>query len=497
MWLWRIWKRLLKIAPMEPNNVSSRPLRWPAGSETIRAAVLDAAGDAAVYLVGGVVRDAWLGRSGQDWDIATSGAARRVARRVARTLKGSYYSLDEARDVGRVLLGAGEERVVIDIAALRGAKRDDLESRLRADLAERDFTINAMAVDWRGDESRLLDPLSGARDLEKRQLRLCCEDSLQADPLRALRGARLAAMFQLMMTGETARAIRRAAPQLERVSPERVREEWHKLLRLPNAIVALRVAERLGLLDRLLPWLTAWRDEKAAGGRTGWDLRLDMLEGLQAIHRVIDAGRDVDATANFVLGMLAVQLGGIRARLQASLAAETGGNAALRALAVLLSGLKAAELREWGQRWRYSGAEIQWLRRLSQDGGDYPGCLRAGTHPDLCAHRFWRAFGAAGIEGILLDWAQALARLPQDFDQDSWLFLLDERHKLLTIYFDEYERVVAPPPLVSGDILMAELGLAPGPKVGALLDALREAQVLGEIQDVADALELAREFSDN
>ena len=486
---------MLKIELMEPNNATLRPLRWPAGSETIRSAVLEAAGDAAVYLVGGVVRDAWLGRPGQDWDIATNGAARRMARRVAKILDGAYYPLDEARDVGRVLLAEGEERVIIDIAALRGVKEDDPKGRLHEDLNERDYTINAMAVDWHGDDQLLIDPLGGAHDLATRQLRLCREDSLHRDPLRALRGARLAAMFQLHMTGETARAIRRSAPQLEQVSPERVREEWHKLLSLPSTVAALRAAERLGLLDRILPWLEAWRNEKADGGRTGWDQRLDVLECLQSIHRVIDAGRNVDATANFALGMLAVQLGGIRARMQRALAEESGADAALRALAVFLSGLKVTELRAWGKRWRYSGDEIQWLRRLTQETDNYLECLQTGTNPDLCAHRFWRAYGAAGVERILLDLAVALASPTREFDQDTWLFLLDERRKLLTTFFEDYERVVAPTPLVDGHLLMAELGLSPGPKVGALLDELREAQVVGTIQDVSDALELARKLS--
>ena len=341
----------------------------------------------------------------------------------------------KGRDVGRVLLGEGTERVIIDIAALRGAKEREPKDRLLEDLEERDYTINAMAVDWRGDDQRLIDPLGGAHDLAMRQLRLCRGDSLPADPLRALRGVRLAAMFQLQMTGETAHAIRRAATQLERVSPERVREEWHKLLRLPNVVAALRAAERLGLLEWLLPWLAAWRDEKAAGERTGWDQRLDVLECLQAIHRVIDAGRNVDATANFAQGMLAVQLGGIRARLQRALAEESGGDAALRSMAVFLSGVKATELRAWGKRWRYSGDEIQWLRRLNQETDGYLECLQAGTNQDLCAHRFWRAYGAAGIERILLDLAVALAIPSRDFDQDAWLYLLDEQRKLLTTYF--------------------------------------------------------------
>lgn len=472
-----------------------RPLRWPMANEAIRAAVLEAAGGAAVYLVGGVVRDAWLGRTGQDWDLVTSGAARRMARRVADILDGAYHPLDDARDVGRVLLGKGSARQIIDIAALRGELGNCPLARLHDDLHDRDFTVNAMAVDWRGNDQVLIDPLGGAGDLASRRLILCKPDGLHADPLRALRGVRLAAQFELRMVMETSHAIRQAALQLDQVAPERVREEWQKLLTLPNAAAGLRAAEQLGLLAELLPWLSGWLGEAEDGGRSSWDVRLDVLGRLQAIHQVINAGRSDDATASFALGMLALQLGGLRAKLQAALAEETGGTTARRALAVLLSDLPAVEVREWGTRWRYSGEEIQWLQRVTARAPCYTDCLRAGTAWELCAHRFWRARGAAGVERALLDLAVALAIPTREFDQNAWLSSLEEQRSLLTAYFEEYERVVAPAPLVDGFDLMAALDLSPGPQVGALLNSLREAQVVGQIKGPEDALALARKIS--
>lgn len=476
---------------IDPQIVASRPFVWPDVAEELRVAVLEAAGDAAIYLVGGVVRDAWLGRYSQDWDIATNGRARCMAQRVARLLGGAYYPLDDARDVGRVLWKEGSQRVIIDIAALRGERCGDPIQRLTKDLQERDFTINAMAVDWREEESLLIDPLGGAEDLVKGRLRLCRSDSLNSDPLRAMRGVRLAAGFSLHMQGTTTQSIRQAAPNLLQVAPERVREEWHKLLALPNAGAALRVAERLGLLDSLLPWLAVWREQKKEGQRTGWHERLATLAGLQSLHSVIDAQRSADATATIATGMFAIQMGSIRARLQQSLAEETRGNAALRALAVLLSGLEAEEIRDWGKRWRYSREEIQWLLRATSDTDDLLPCLRAGTEWDLCAHRYWRACGPVGIERALLILAEVLAVPHEAFDVDEWLALLDQQRKLLTTYFEEYDRVVAPKPLVDGTVLMNELSLAPGPRIGALLDALREAQVMGAIRDEAAALKLA------
>ncbi len=94
-----------------------------------------------VYLVGGAVRDALLGRRLHDLDYALDGDPRPVARRVANELGGAYYLLDDERNTGRVILTQpGGDRVTLDFARLRGV---DLE----ADLRDRDFTINAMAVE--------------------------------------------------------------------------------------------------------------------------------------------------------------------------------------------------------------------------------------------------------------------------------------------------------------------------------------------------------------
>ena len=156
--------------------------------------------------------------------------------------------------------------------------------------------------------------------------------------------------------------------------------------------------------------------------------------------------------------------------------------------------MPAADLRIWGTRWRYSGAEIQWLLIVTAMAPSYAECLRSGTRWELCAHRFWRARGASGVERALLELALAIPS--GQFDQNAWLVLLERQHLLLTAYFEEYERLVAPAPLVDGHALMAALGLPPGPRVGELLDALREAQVIGEIEDVAGAVALARRLAE-
>ncbi len=123
--------------------------------------------DEEVYLVGGVLRDALLGRVSHDYDFAVSKNAIDAARRVASAFQADFYVLDEAFDTARVIVTLADgDRDILDFAAFRGP---DLDSDLRG----RDFTVNALAFDLR--TQTILDPLNGASDLRSKIIRACSE----------------------------------------------------------------------------------------------------------------------------------------------------------------------------------------------------------------------------------------------------------------------------------------------------------------------------------
>jgi tRNA nucleotidyltransferase/poly(A) polymerase len=102
------------------------------------------------YLVGGCVRDRLLGRPLYDLDVAVPDGSLRLARRMADHFGGAYYPLDEARGTGRAVLTSGGHRLLVDIAGFRGQEpATEIAVALAADLADRDFTINALAADVR------------------------------------------------------------------------------------------------------------------------------------------------------------------------------------------------------------------------------------------------------------------------------------------------------------------------------------------------------------
>ena len=204
-------------------------LRIPAAVEEILER-LEAAGFEA-WCVGGAVRDALLGREAGDWDVASSAPPERVLALFApRALP---TGLQHGTVTVKTGPGAGVEVTTFrrDGIYLDGRRPEhvDFTGSIREDLSRRDFTVNAIAVNRRGE---VLDPFGGRADLERRTLRAvgAAEERFREDGLRILRGLRFAARLGLEAAPETERALRRCAPLLERIAPERIRTELTGML---------------------------------------------------------------------------------------------------------------------------------------------------------------------------------------------------------------------------------------------------------------------------
>ncbi|MBC7255649.1 MAG: CCA tRNA nucleotidyltransferase, partial [Chloroflexi bacterium] len=128
----------------------------------------------AVYLVGGSVRDALLGRHGYDLDVVIEGSAIALGRRLADALRGAFFVMDREHDVARVVVRQGEAYYHVDLAGLRAKE-------IEGDLRARDFTINAMAVPLRAGLGELLDPTGGLDDLRRKVLRAAYEGAFRDD----------------------------------------------------------------------------------------------------------------------------------------------------------------------------------------------------------------------------------------------------------------------------------------------------------------------------
>ncbi|SCL15839.1 poly(A) polymerase [Micromonospora rhizosphaerae] len=217
-----------------------------------------------LHLVGGSVRDALLGRLGQDLDFCTDAHPDETL----RIIKGWAESIWETgREFGTI--GAQRDGLQLEITTFRAEAYDQVTrhpvveygTSLVDDLKRRDFTINAMAVSL--PDHRFTDPFGGLADLAARVIRTPGTpwESFGDDPLRMLRAARFAAQLCFTVHPDVREAMTRMAADLDRISAERIRDEFTKLLCGEDPITGLRLLVDTGLADRFIPELTGLKLE--------------------------------------------------------------------------------------------------------------------------------------------------------------------------------------------------------------------------------------------
>ncbi|GAB4505644.1 MAG: CCA tRNA nucleotidyltransferase [Anaerolineales bacterium] len=469
-----------------------------------------------IYLVGGALRDALLGRETHDLDFVVPENGLRLARRIANALGAAFFPLDKERDTGRVILtGEDGKRTILDVAAWRASSLD-------LDLLARDFTVNALAFDLQSET--LYDPLGGGVDVRQKRLRACGPDSLTADPIRVLRGVRLAAALGFHIAPETRQQMKQAAAGLRSVSPERVRDELFRILEGPQPATVIRALDMLGALGYILPELAALKgvEQPPPHVYDVWTHTLSTLEHLEAILAVLTPGYDPEATGDLYNGLLTLRLGRYREHLAAHFTQSLNADRSVRALlgfAALYHDIAKPQNKTideqgkwhfWGHdeqgaevavaradALHFSHPEIQRLRlivRHHMRPHFHSRRMEAeGKAPSRRAiYRFFRDTGEAGVDVLLLALADTRATHGHTLTQEGWSAMLDICRIFLENYWEKPSETVSPPPLLNGHDLMAALSLSPGPRVGELLEAIREAQATGKIETREAAISLAR-----
>jgi putative nucleotidyltransferase with HDIG domain len=463
-----------------------------------------------VYLVGGAVRDALLGRISHDLDFAVPQGGVELAFAIGDALRVPAYVLDDTRDVGRVILS--DWGTTLDIARFRGPD-------LTADLAGRDFTINALALPATArDAGSVIDLVGGQADLAAEVIRAVHSDSIRHDPVRALRGVRQALQFGFMLAPETEAALTAAAPLLGQPSPERIRDELVNLLAGDHPDRALLWLARLGLLAPVLPEVAAMAGvaQSPPHHEPVLEHTAAVLRWLVLIERLV-AGEIAggDPPLADVSSVLAPYGDELQTHWGRTVEGGLDGRTLLRFGALFHDTGKPQTRSVEAERVRFLGHDTAGAalasRRLkalafSNEAAGHVSTIVAGhMRPLLLAtgeglpsrravYRFYRATGAAGLDIAVLALADHLATYDGRGDEAAWADLLEVTRTLLAGYFTAYETIVQPPRLLTGSELIAALGLVPGPEVGRLLREIEEAQAAGQIDDRESALALARQL---
>jgi len=458
----------------------------------IRAA---AAGlDDEVWVVGGTVRDAVLGRPLRDVDLAVAGDPERVARAVARGVEGSVFRLSERFGAWRAIDRSSGR--TFDVSPLQG-------ETLLDDLARRDFTVNAMAVALTGGP--LVDPFEGRRDLEAGVVRVLGAEAYRADALRPLRLVRLATELRLEPDPETERLTRAAAHRVTAASPERIWAELRRLVAADGVLDGLELSGRLGVTAAVLPELEALRDV----GQSHFH-HLDVhSHTLEVLRRLIGLERDPAS----VFGELAPALAAVLAE---PLGDDLTRGEALRFAALLhdVGKPQTRAVRADGRPTFFghdaAGAGlIEALCRRLRTSERVRSFLAAVTRHHLrlgflvherplsrrAVYRYLTTTEPVQVEVTFLSCADRLATRGRNAEGAIAKHL--ELAREMAADALRFRAEGPPPVLVRGDELASALGMPPGPEIGRLLGELEEAVYAGEISDQEGALALARRVRQN
>jgi tRNA nucleotidyltransferase (CCA-adding enzyme) len=393
------------------------------------------------WVVGGCVRDLFRGAAADDWDIATDARPEEVVKifeRVVPTgIKHGTVTVVRRRKHYEVTTLRGEGAYSDGRRPDQGVFLDDIE----ADLARRDFTVNAIALEPL--DRAVIDPFDGRGDLDRSVLRAVGEaaERFAEDGLRVMRAARFAATLELDVDPATlaAMALPRSLETLARVSVERVRDEWLKAMRARRPSVCFELLERTGALDVFCPEL------RATVG----------CEQASALH-AFDVWGHTLATVDACPPDPVLRL--------AALLHDLGKPGAED---ITLDGPASISMAEAvARRLKVSNDERDRIVRLvAQSDPGY-----APTWSDADVRRWMRRVGPASV-GDVLTLARACA-VGHGLGVEVLLDLLDELTARARA--QQGAALAARDLAVKGGELMAELGLQPGRVVGELLEALVE-----------------------
>lgn len=401
------------------------------------------------WIVGGCLRDLLLGRAVNDWDVATSalpGDVQRTFRRVVPTgiehgtvtvvWKGRPYEVTTLRGEGAYTDGRRPDEVffVDDIAE---------------DLARRDFTVNALA--YAPLDGELVDPFGGVDDLRRRLIRAVGDpaERFAEDGLRILRGARFVATLEFELDPATEAAMPAALDTYRRVSRERVRDEWVKALAARRPSRAFEVMRRTGMLEVTCPIL------------------LEQVGCEQNRHHAYDVWVHTMHCLDASEGPMVVRLAALLHDL---------GKPRTRAHSDKTDDwtfyhheqLGADLADDWLERYRFSNDE---RRRVVHLVRHHLVCY-APEWTDSAVRRFVRRVGRDAIPDLLaLARADALAK-GRPVEED--LARLDELEARVDALVSEQTALSVKQLAIGGKDVMQTLGIAPGPRIGVLLDALLE-----------------------
>ncbi len=450
-----------------------------------------------VYLTGGYLRDYLRGRVSSDVDFVVQGDPEPAAGMVAARFRGKSFLLFPKERTFRVVVPADGGRRTLDFSPLRGFS-------VEADMAMRDFTVNAMAVDLEKLVRQgclhlpqdLIDKHYGWRDLAAGILRECHKESFLADPVRLVRAFRFRHLLGLEFEERTLNHLKKYASLITRVPGERVAVELLETLERPGSSRVFAEIEATGLLQYLFPELTSTvgLEQNAYHHLDVWShtlLTLDELDRLLADPGSVYPEHAVTLTERMEEHLQDLHPRSAFLRLAAlfhdagkPMTFSRGEDGRIHFHSHQEHGRAVTE--RLGERLRLSRRARDYLEGLVGRHMDIGFMVKEET-TQRALRRLVLRLGDLLPDAVLLSTADRFATRGPLTTVEG----LERYVGFCRVLLDEYLKEKETPPLIRGRDLIRELGMREGPELGEILRKVREAQLEGHVASREEALRLA------
>jgi poly(A) polymerase len=449
-----------------------------------------------LYLVGGAVRDHLLNREIKDVDIACV-KPEETANRIGQYHDSAIVLFNRKQNaVCYRVIDRNNKDDFLDIVQLRN-------NSILEDLQERDFTFNSIAVQINrmGKIKKFIDPLNGAEDLQNRQIRISSLHAFQSDPLRILRAFRFSAELDFCLEKMTKQLINEQFSLISSISIERIMAEIYKIFATDRAARHIRHMDKIGFLEIIFPEI---QKMKGCGQNNhhhldAWDHSMMVLENCEQITSNMNHYFPESAT-----------------QIQNNL--SMNNRLVLMKMAALLHDIGKPDTRKMSKN-SYditfhnhdrAGQEIicslaKRVKMSKQDQIFLESMVENHMHilflsrPDVkekTVLKWLRKLGDNFIPLVIIEMADCKSTLGPASSEASLDHHLTWSKRMINNYFDEIKQKIEKASIINGKDLIA-LGMSPGPRLGLVLSAIREAQDLGTIQNYNQGLALAKRIIEN
>ena len=445
--------------------------------------------NANIYLVGGAVRDFYSGDKNFDKDLIVDKInPKKFAKNLAEKIDATFISLDEENKIYRLI--SQDKLNCIDIAGILGENLED-------DLKRRDLTINSIAVNLK--TYKIIDFNNGIKDLKEKKIRHISEQNFIDDPLRLLRIYRFQSLLGFEIDKKLSEIVKTHAPKIKSSSVERVNYEFLKLFSGKFSDPALKNMNKTGLLAEILPIM---QEVKKVPSNLHHHLDLfnhsiEVVKQIQLIYEKsskeikehlekIDFGGETRLThlkfAGFLHDIGKPQTWTIEKTTQRHRFIKHDDIGSKMSIELL-------------KKLKFSKKQIDYISKLIKNH-IYPShVVSAPEVNDKTYMRFIRKMGNDVIDIIILAMSDRLSARGVAITDEIVKNNLDNLQALLNFYIEVKDTIKPLPKLLSGNEIMEMLNIKPSRELGEIINALKEAQLSGEILTKKEAVKFVKNFS--